>query len=168
MGDDVEPATAKTPKRELLRRAWRRLRGGEVTPARAAASVAVGLAIGVTPLWGVHWALILGVCLPLRLDAGVAYLASNVSLPFIAPFITFAEIEVGARIVRGAWLAMTVEDAKTLNPKTVVSELAAGTAAVAVLGSTLGYALTYALVAWRRGRSATVTSETSASNTAPK
>ena len=92
----------KAETRQRLRDAWRRLRGGELTPGRAAASVAIGIAVGVTPLWGVHWALVLAICLPLRLDAGVAYLASNVSLPFFAPFITFAEIAVDARVLRDA------------------------------------------------------------------
>jgi uncharacterized protein (DUF2062 family) len=129
--------------------AWRRLRGGEVTPARAAASVAIGLAIGVTPLWGVHWLIVLAICLPLRLDAGVAFLASNISLPFIAPFITFAELEVGARIVRGAWLAMKPEDVRGLTLGRFVTELVVGTVLVAIGSSAIGGSLTYAFVGWR-------------------
>ncbi len=140
--------------REAARNAWRRLRGGELTPARAAASVAIGLAIGVTPLWGVHWLIVLAVCVPLRLDAGVAFLASNVSLPFIAPFITFAELEVGARLVRGGWLAMKPEDVRGVALRTVLSEIAVGTLAVAAASSAVGAGVTYALVAWRRARRA--------------
>lgn len=131
--------------RELGRKAWRRLRGGELTPARAAASVAVGLAIGVLPLWGVHWLLVLGICLPLRLDAGVAYLAANISLPFFAPFITFAEIEVGARVLHGAWLSLTPEDAKAMNLRTVVGEIAVGTLFVAIGASAVGGAIAWGI-----------------------
>jgi len=61
--------------------------------------VAVGLIIGMTPVFGLHWLIVIGVCVPLRLDAGVAYLAANISLPFIAPFITFAELETGAFVL---------------------------------------------------------------------
>lgn len=136
----------------MLRAAWRRLRGGELTPGRAAASVAVGLAIGVTPLWGVHWAIVLAVCLPLRLDAGVAYLASNVSLPFIAPFITFAEIEVGSRILRGAWMTLTREEAVKLDPRTIIGELVVGTLVVAVVASATGAALAYGVTSLVRRR----------------
>jgi uncharacterized protein (DUF2062 family) len=135
-----------------VRDAWRRLRGGELTPARAAASVAIGLAIGVTPLWGVQWAIILAVCLPLRLDAGIALLASQVSLPFIAPFITFAEIEIGARILRGSWVALTRDEVKTLDLATVASELALGTLLVAAASAALGASLAYAVVAVVRRR----------------
>ena len=132
-------------KRELLRDAWRRLRGGELTPSRAAASIAIGLAVGVTPLWGAHWAIILAICLPLRLDAGIALLASQISLPFIAPFITLAEIEIGARVLRGSWLALRRDDLRTLDLSTVASEVAIGTlimaASAAVLGGSIGYAI---------------------------
>lgn len=144
----------KQSARERMRDAWRRLRGGELTPARAAASVAVGIAIGVTPLWGVHWALVLGVCLPLRLDASVSYLASNVSLPFIAPFITFAEIAIGTRLLRGAWPTLGPEEVKRIAFATVLSELAIGTALVAATGAALGAALAYAGTALVRRRRA--------------
>jgi uncharacterized protein (DUF2062 family) len=140
----------RTELRAHAKTAWRRLRGGELTPARAAASVAIGLAIGVTPLWGVHWLLVLAVCMPLRLDAGVAFLASNISLPFIAPFITFAELEVGARVVRGAWVAMTPDEARAVGLRTVAAEMAVGTASVAAASAAVGGGLSYLLVAWRR------------------
>ncbi len=136
--------------REHAKTAWKRLRGGELTPARAAASVALGLAIGVTPLWGVHWLLVLAVCVPLRLDAGVAFLASNVSLPFLAPFITFAEIEVGARALHGAWAALTVDDVKTMRLSEVLAELALGTGIVAAGSAAVGGGAAFGLVAWRR------------------
>jgi uncharacterized protein (DUF2062 family) len=139
--------------RERAGRAWHRLRGGELTPARAAASVAVGLAVGVLPLWGVHWLLVLGICLPLRLDAGVAYLASNISLPFIAPFITFAEIEVGARVLHGAWLTLRPEDAKKLDLHSILGEVAVGTVLVAIGTSATGAALAWTFATLRMRRS---------------
>lgn len=142
----------KAASRERLREAWRRLRGGELTPGRAAASVAVGIAIGVLPLWGVHWALVLAVCLPLRLDASVAYLASNVSLPFFAPFITFAEIAIGSRVLRGAWPTIAPEQVKHIALAPLLGELALGTAIVAIAGAAAGGALAYAATALVRRR----------------
>ena len=145
----------KKEHRERIRDAWRRLRGGELTPARAAFAVGIGIAIGVLPLWGVHWALVLAICLPLRQDAGVAYLASNISLPFIAPFITFAEIMVGARIVHGSFPTITPDDVKNVQMITLLRELAIGSLVVAVAGGiafgSLAYAVT-ALVRRRRAR----------------
>jgi len=144
----------KAEAKQRIKDAWRRLRGGELTPARAALSVAVGIAIGVTPLWGLHWALVLGICLPLRLDAGVAYLASNVSLPFFAPFITTAEIAVGARIIAGSWPQITPETVKTIAFREVISELIVGTGVVAVTGASLLGGMTYGITALVRRRRA--------------
>lgn len=125
------------------------MRGGKLTPARAAASVAVGLAIGVLPLWGVHWFLVLAICVPLRLDAGVAYLAANVSLPIFAPFITFAEVEVGARMLHGAWVSLTPSEVKHLDLGTVAMEVVLGTGVVSIASAVTGGALTYGLVSLR-------------------
>ena len=126
---------------------------------RAALSVAVGLAIGVTPLWGLHWAIVLAVCVPLRLDAPIAFLASNISLPFIAPFITLGEIEMGALVVRGHLLALDVEAVKANGVGAFVFELVVGTVAMAIACAAIGGAITYAIarVRWRarsRGRAA--------------
>lgn len=151
MNEPAKPATSKKAAlAEAARTAWRRLRGGKLTPARAAASVAVGLAIGVLPLWGVHWFLVLAICMPLRLDAGVAYLAANVSLPIFAPFITFAEVEVGARMLHGAWVSLTPSEVKNLALGTVAAEVALGTAVVSVASALTGGALTYGLVSLRK------------------
>jgi uncharacterized protein (DUF2062 family) len=138
--------------RPRLREAWARLRGGELTPKRAAWSVAVGLAIGVTPLWGVHWAIVLAVCVPLELDAAVAFLASNVSLPFIAPFLTFAEIEIGAWLRTGRALPLDVDAVRASGVGAFVGELALGTVVLAIALAALGFAVTYGLTTWKRRR----------------
>ena len=138
--------------RPRLREAWARVRGGELTPRRAASSVAVGLAIGVTPLWGAHWAIVLAVCVPLELDAAIAFLASNVSLPFIAPFLTFAEIEIGAWLRTGRALPLDVEAVRKSGVGGFLAELAMGTVVLAIAMASLGFAVTYAFVAFKRRR----------------
>lgn len=102
------------------------------------------------PLWGVHWLVVLAICLPLRLDAGVSYLAANVSMPLVAPFITFAELEIGARALHGAWLQVTVEEVRTLKLGNVVSEMVCGTAILATSAAIVGGATTFALASYRR------------------
>lgn len=144
----------KAEAKQRIKDAWRRLRGGELTPWRAGLSVAVGIAIGVTPLWGLHWILVLAICLPLRLDAGVAYLAANVSLPFIAPFITTAEIAIGTRLLEGTWPRITPQMVHTIDLRTVLGGLAIGTFVVALSGALLFGSLTYAVTALVRRRRA--------------
>jgi uncharacterized protein (DUF2062 family) len=116
-------------------------------PWRAAASVAVGLAIGVTPLWGVHWLLVLGVCLLLDLDAVVAFVASNVSLPFIAPFITLAEIEIGAWVLTGHGLPLDVATLRSWGIGPFLRELVVGVALMAAGAALVGGGVAYG-VAW--------------------
>jgi len=88
--------------REELRRALRELRGGRLSPARGAAAVALGLFVGCQPVFGCHLPIIVVLCLWLRLDALVAYVAANVSNPFVAPAIITAEVELGAYLRTGA------------------------------------------------------------------
>jgi uncharacterized protein (DUF2062 family)/SAM-dependent methyltransferase len=87
--------------REELRRALRELRGGRLSPARGAAAVAVGLFVGCQPIFGCHLPVVIFLCLWLRLDALVAYVAANVSNPFMAPAILTAEVQIGALIRTG-------------------------------------------------------------------
>jgi len=149
--DDVRPKAGQSRK-DLVRQAWRRLRGGELTPRRAALSVAVGLVIGMTPAFGLHWLLVIGVCVPLRLDTGVAYLAANISMPLIAPFITLAEIETGALVLHGRFMGLHPDDMKTVALGTLALELVVGTLLVAPAGGALGGSLAYAVTAWRQRR----------------
>jgi SAM-dependent methyltransferase/uncharacterized protein (DUF2062 family) len=88
--------------REELRRAWRELRGAELSPARAAAAVALGLFIGSIPIFGCHTPLVLTICIILQLDALLAWCASHISNPFFAPFLMTAEVQVGAWVRTGA------------------------------------------------------------------
>jgi len=139
--------------KESFHGVWKRLRGGELTPVRAAASVAIGLAVGVTPLWGVHFFLVLGICMPLSLDVPIAYLAANISLPFIAPFLTFAEIEIGARVLNGEFLVMTSREAVLAHGVTpFLKEIAVGTLFFSPMMAALGGSLTYLVVRVTRGR----------------
>jgi uncharacterized protein (DUF2062 family) len=144
----------KVEAKQRIKDAWRRLRGGELTPMRAALSVAIGIAIGVMPLWGLHWLLVLAICLPLRLDAGVAYLAANVSLPFIAPFITTSEIAIGARLLEGSWPQITPQMVHTIELRTVLGSLILGTFVVALAGALSLGALTYGVTVLVRRRRA--------------
>jgi uncharacterized protein (DUF2062 family) len=89
-----------TTKRRLGR-LWRRLRGGSLSPGRAAASVAVGLFVGCLPLYGVQFALVLAVCMPLRLDVALAYVVTHVANPLTFPFFLSADMEVGSLILTG-------------------------------------------------------------------
>jgi len=87
--------------KEELRRVWCDLRGPAASPGRAAAAVALGMFIGCQPVFGVQTPLVLVLCLWLRLDALVAWIAANVSNPFFAPFLLTGEVWVGGSLLEG-------------------------------------------------------------------
>jgi len=97
----VSAPARRTQRLGALRALWRLLRGGDPTPFWTAVSVFVGVYIGCQPVYGLHLVLCLVVCLPLRLDVVVAYLAANISNPVFAPFLLYAEAETGAWLLTG-------------------------------------------------------------------
>src|SRR5438477_3114515 len=93
--------------RQALRDAWQRLRGGELSPERAAASVAVGFFCGCVPFYGIQTFICLLFTVPLRLDFPVAWLVTNFANPFTAPFLILFEIELGAWLSNGQWISLS-------------------------------------------------------------
>ena len=92
---------ARPTLRARLSLVWKRLRGGALSPGRAAASVAVGLFVGSLPFYGVQLAIVLAVCVPLRLDAALAYVAAHASNPITLPVFIAVELEVGSLLLTG-------------------------------------------------------------------
>ncbi|WP_438015973.1 DUF2062 domain-containing protein [Sorangium sp. So ce315] len=95
-----------SPLREEARRAWRELRGSELSAGRTAVAVAIGLFIGSQPIFGCHTPLVLLLCLWFRLDAAIAWVAANISNPLFAPALLTAEVQVGAYLRTGSWLRL--------------------------------------------------------------
>jgi SAM-dependent methyltransferase len=105
----VAPEKKFSMFREELTRVLKDLRGGALTPRRAAISVALGLFIGSQPIFGCHTPLVIAICLWFQLDAALAWIASNVSNPFFAPFLMTGEVQVGAYLRRGSFLHLDQE-----------------------------------------------------------
>jgi len=104
--------------RGVLRDTWRRLRGGELSPVRAAGSVAIGLFVGFVPLYGIQTFICLAFTVPLRLDFPLAWATTNIANPFTAPFIILFDIELGGWLASGSWAALSTRDfaLKNLGP----------------------------------------------------
>lgn len=153
-GSGAERGGAKPTVRERVRAAWKRLRGGELTPARAAASVALGLFVGCIPIYGGQVFLCLALALALRLDFPVAYLAANVSNPLTVAFITGAEIELGALVLRGSFIPWSIEHARHIPVADALGFVALGAVLLGAPLALVGGALTFALVPSRTGDAA--------------
>lgn len=88
-------------RRPSLGQVWTRLRGGSLEPGRAAASVAIGIFVGCMPIYGAQLLVVLAVCVPLRLDSALAYVAAHVSNPLTIPLVLAAEMEAGSLLLTG-------------------------------------------------------------------
>jgi uncharacterized protein (DUF2062 family) len=112
-------------------------------PVREAAAIGLGVFIGCSPLYGFHLLLcwIAGWCL--RLNRLKMYVAANISNPFVAPFLVFAELQAGAWIRRRELHAITLETVRTTDPWTFGADLVIGSVVVGGVLGTLTGAATY-------------------------
>src|SRR5262249_39134830 len=86
-----------------LRRSFQGLRTEGGGARRETAAVALGVFIGCLPLYGLHLAICWIVGFVLGLNRLKMYFAANVSNPVVAPWLVFAEVQVGALVRRGSF-----------------------------------------------------------------
>lgn len=131
-----------------------RLRTEGDLPAAKALSVAIGVAIGCLPLYGLHLALCLGASRLLRLSRVRTYLAAHVNNPLTAPPMLYAEIALGRWLSGGGWPAPTPAElagASGWSWSVQGRELLLGGLVLGVvLGATLGLAAWLVARRWRR------------------
>ena len=124
-------STRSTRFRELLRR----IVTERSSPARLGLAVAVGVLIGTSPFIGFHLALCLLVATLLGLNRAVTYLAAHVSVPWLLPLLVFASIQIGTRLLTGAWLHVGPDALRQLDPWQFGEAWLLGSA---VLGTAMG------------------------------
>jgi SAM-dependent methyltransferase len=113
--------------------------------------VALGLFVGCLPLYGFHLPLCLAIGLPLRLDVVVAYLAANISNPFVAPFLLALEVEVGFLAVTGHLAPLSMAELRDVGLASFAVQAAVGAVIVGTCLAAMGAALTWSLVGRSRG-----------------
>jgi uncharacterized protein (DUF2062 family)/trans-aconitate methyltransferase len=118
-----------------LRRVVWELRTEGVGPAREAAAIGLGVFIGCSPLYGFHLLLCLAVGWCLGLNRLKMYLASNISNPFVAPFLILTELQTGAWLRRDALHALTLDAVRNVDPWSFGADLIVGSL---VVGGVLG------------------------------
>jgi len=65
------------------------------SPEKKALSVALGLFIGLSPLWGFHTVIVIFLAIVLKLNKVIAFAFSNISLPPFIPFVFLASLTIG-------------------------------------------------------------------------
>lgn len=70
------------------------------SPSKKALSIALGVFIGIAPLWGLQTVLVLSLAYVLRLNKLIAFAFSNISIPPMIPFIIIASLHVGGVFIQ--------------------------------------------------------------------
>jgi uncharacterized protein (DUF2062 family)/SAM-dependent methyltransferase len=114
-------------------------------PGREAAAIGLGLFIGCSPFYGLHFLICMAAGWLFRLNRLKVYVAANISNPIVAPFLLLAELQTGAFVRREQLQGLTLEAVKRMDPWQFAGDLLLGSVLVgAVLALAAGGA-TYAL-----------------------
>ncbi|WP_299530362.1 DUF2062 domain-containing protein [Ulvibacterium sp.] len=79
------------------------------SPKKKAFSIALGIFIGLSPLWGFHTVIVIFLALLLKLNKVIAFAASNISLPPFIPFVLFLSLQTGAWVT-GRELSFSINE----------------------------------------------------------
>ena len=126
-----------------LRRTFVDLRTEGQGRLREACAISAGLFIGCLPFYGFHLLLSWVVGRLLGLNRMKVYLAANVSNPIVAPLLVFVEVQAGAWLRTGAFLALTLETARTITPWQFGAHLMVGSLAIGSALAAIGGLATY-------------------------
>ena len=121
-----------------------RLRGGTLSPARLAGSIALGLFIGILPLYGAHLPLCAFFGLLFRLDVLITYAAANISIPPMIPVLLYASAQLGAVALTGSTRALGTE-IHSVSLLALTTEVLLGSVLLATFAALVGGGLAYAV-----------------------
>ncbi len=82
------------------------------SPRKKALSIALGIFIGLSPLWGLHTVIVISLAILLNLNKVLAFTFSNISLPPFIPFVLYASSKVG-QFMLGEYYSYTLEEMTT-------------------------------------------------------
>lgn len=133
----MSPNSRPTFKRRMVR-AFYAFRTEGSSPAKQAIALFLGVMIGANPLYGTHFIACVAVSRLFRLSLATLYAGAQVSYPVFAPFLYFAELQVGHWLRRGVFYEISLKQFGQLQLSHFVVDLALGSV---VLGVALGLVL---------------------------
>jgi SAM-dependent methyltransferase/uncharacterized protein (DUF2062 family) len=137
-------STRALSRASRLQRAIHALRTEGDSRVRESIAVGLGLLIGCSPFWGVHFGLCWLAGASFRLNRLKMYLAANVINPVVIPPLLYAEVQVGAFARQGHGVALTWEMVKPERIWTFGIDLVVGSLIVGVIVGGVGAIVTYA------------------------
>jgi uncharacterized protein (DUF2062 family) len=117
------------------------LRTEHRTPGKVGTGVGVGVFVGCSPLWGLHFPIAFLLAKLFRLNRMLVYAAAYIGNPLTAGPILFSELQLGHLLRYGSWLSITLADVERLGFVGIFTDVLAGSIAFGlVLGAGLGLA----------------------------
>ncbi|MCF4101632.1 DUF2062 domain-containing protein [Gillisia sp. M10.2A] len=80
-------------------------------PHKKAAAIALGIFVGISPLWGLHTMMVFLLAAVFKVNKVIAFLFSNISIPPFIPFIIYGSYQMGSVILgKGVSWSMRLAD----------------------------------------------------------
>jgi uncharacterized protein (DUF2062 family) len=126
-------------------------------PTWLGAAVAFGVWMGCTPFYGFQTLIGLGLASLLGLNRLAVLLGLQISIPPFAPFLLFANAQVGALLLRGHWASLSIEALRVVPTSKLLADLlldllVGGAIVGAVLALPIGLLTTYLVRRRRRAQ----------------
>lgn len=119
--------------------------GSKDAPLKKSLSVALGVFIGLSPLWGLQTIIVLFLALVLKLNRTIAFAFSNISLPPFIPFIVYAGLKMGDVILNQNSTSENIEIVLSFEALKNIKAYIIGSIVLAIIGALLFGLLSYLL-----------------------
>jgi glycosyltransferase involved in cell wall biosynthesis len=144
---------ARTYNKQKLKEIFRKDILGSDTPAHIiAASIGFGVFMGILPVWGYQLIIGFSVAHLLKLKKGIFFIAANISLPPMIPFILYFSYIVGGFVLgRDTW-AISMDDLSIdlLTMKSNIIQYFLGATILAVLAGLIFGLISYLILSIRK------------------
>ena len=113
------------------------------------AAMAIGMFIGITPLYGLHAIIAIYISRRLHLNMPVAVLGTQISMPLLAPLWWFLSLQAGTFLLHGYWLALSLHEIMHISFHEVLGHFIAaclGSVPVGLVMAACGFFATYGVL----------------------
>ncbi len=102
---------------------------------KKAASIALGVFVGISPFWGFQTVIVLGLAVLLRLNKVISFAFSNVSIPPFIPFIIYGSLQLGSYFVADEAPILSIRSLSLADVKTHLQQYLIGSFVLAGLSA---------------------------------
>jgi uncharacterized protein (DUF2062 family) len=113
-------------------------------PGELSLAVGLGLFFGIVPIWGFQMIAAAAVAHRCRLNKAITLLASNISIPPLAPFIVYGGLVLGHWLFTGKVMHLAPSQVNMASVREYFGQWFVGSVVLAVLAAVAGTILTYA------------------------